>query len=469
MPTRCRSSAGRLGLLLASCLALASHMTASASTGLLGALPETVYTTDCATGATFCLSAAGETTVYANGRIVETEQVCAERDYLQLDVTAAYEGLGTGPYQVIWKVGPSAFRTRLTDRDSLLHFLQRSTPAANWRRGDKGHYRGLPDEGPGELTIADAETGAYHTATFDTIAVATDRSYLLPVGTHQLIAETPDGTDTTVLHVLCTPTTRRDVRIVAGLRGSHCLPADAPPDTYDVVVLEAPSPTLVGNAAVLGLCLELEGLATGKTTGLYERTHRPSGARERFEVRIEVIPAGDVEAPAPRDDYAALAHNGQGAIDVLVNDEVPGTTNSVVISQSPDGQARVDAKFRIHYSAPEGWCGRDSLRYVVCNEGGCEEALVRIEVACEKLIPFSGFSPNGDGVNDAFTVLGLENYPDNTVVIFNEYGHPVFQATGYANDWEGTSKGSPLTEGTYYYVVQARGFRTLSGYVQLQR
>ena len=477
MPARHRPpSAGRTGWLLAAWTALAPCLLLAAPTGAtpvssgpLSALPTTVYATDCATGATFCLSADDEATVYANGRVVATEQVCATRNYLELDLNDAFAGLSTGPYQVVWKVDPGAYRTRLESRADLLTFLRESAPEANWRPGSKGHAIGLPDERYGELTIVDAGTGASAVTTADTVAVATDRSYLLPVGTHHLIAETASGNDTTVLHVLCTPTTRRDVRVVEGVRGSHCLPADAPPDTYDVAVLKEADREIVGAVGLLGLCLDFEGLRVGRTVATYERCHRPTGQCERFEVHYEVISGEDLPTPSPHDDYAALAHNGQGVIDVLVNDLVLGSVNSVVISQDPDGEARVDAKHRIHYSAPEGWCGRDSLRYIVCNGGGCEEALVRVEVACEKLIAFSGFSPNGDGVNDAFTVLGLENYPDNSVVVFNEYGHQVFQTSGYANDWEGTSKGSPLSDGTYYYVVQAKGFRTLSGYVQLQR
>ena len=492
MPARPRwPSAGLSGRLLAAwtalapCLLLAAAVSASptdsgpvdvgtsctglGSPGLLSSVPATVYTTDCANGATFCLSADGEATVYANGRELETQEVCATRDYLRLDLNAAFAGLSAGPFQVVWRLEPGASRMRIEDRGALLDFLRESAPEASWRSGEKGYVIGLPDERYGELTIVDAGSGENTETGFDTVAVATDRSYVLPVGTHHLIAETSEGRDTTVLHVLCTPTTRRDVRVVQGLRESHCLPADAPPDTYEVSVLEAPDADVIGEVDLLGLCLEFVGRSAGKTVGRYERCHKTTDQCERFEVHFEVIRGEDLPPPTPQNDYAALAHGGQDVIDVLVNDVVPGTVGSLVISQDPDGNARVDAKHRIHYSAPAGWCGRDSLRYIVCNEGGCEEALVRIEVACEKLVVFSGFSPNGDGVNDAFTVLGLENYPDNSVVVFNQYGQQVFRATGYANDWEGTSKGSHLSEDTYYYVVQAKGFRTLSGYVQLQR
>ena len=468
MPARHTRSRGGTACLTALAVALLTPALAAASSPL-STLPETVYTTACDVGGDFCLGGTAEIELTANGRPIEPTDICAERTYLTFDAAAAFDGLGAGPYEVIWQVAPGAYRQRLATRGDVLTFLRDNTPEAHWYLAGKGVYYGLPQAGIGDLTIVDAASGQSRTVGFDSVAVATDRNYRLPVGTYELIASTAETRDTTILYVRCTPTTQRDVRILRQTRGSHCLPAAAPPDTYEVTVLEAPNAYVVGEVTVLGLCIEFEGASAGETTGLFERCHRPTGSCERYEITFAVIPAADAPPPAPQDDYAALAHNGQGVIHVLANDEADGTVESVVISQDPSGFARVDARHRIHYEAPQGWCGRDSLRYIVCTEGGCEEALVRIEVSCERMVVFSGFSPNGDGVNDAFTVLGLENYADNEVMVFNEYGHQVFRASGYANDWEGTAHGSNLSEGTYYYVVQVEGFRTMSGYVQLQR
>ena len=40
-------------------------------------------------------------------------------------------------------------------------------------------------------------------------------------------------------------------------------------------------------------------------------------------------------------------------------------------------------------------------------------------------------------VNDYFVIEGLENYPDNHIVIFNRWGSQVFETSNYQNDWEG--------------------------------
>ena len=467
-----RSSSSPPAALLPCVLTLLLFLSAtsvSAFTGMFAGLPTQLYTTECDGTAGFCVSSTEGSTLTANGRTLEPTQVCAERTFIRLDLNKAFAGLGVGPYEVIWKAGPGAYRTRLPRRDSLLYFLQASAPEAGWRKNGKGQLIALPNRDYGPIIIVDASTSASAKTTFDSIQLATDHSYRLTVGTYRLVATDADGADTTMLSVLCTPTEKRTVTILQGVKGLHCLPGTAPADTYKVTTLEAPSVAKVGEVKVLGLCLDFEGRAVGTAVGLFERCHTPTGECVRFEVTFKVTGSGPAAKLILRDDYAALAWNGQDAISVLLNDQIDGDITSLAISTEPRGTARVDPRNRIHYDAPTDWCGSDSLRYIACTASGCGEATLRIQVSCEKLIVFTGFSPNGDGLNDHFTVLGLENHPENKLLVFNEYGHEVFSSTGYANDWAGLSHGSPLSSGTYYYVLTVKDYAMLSGYVQLQR
>src|SRR5690606_3938287 len=45
----------------------------------------------------------------------------------------------------------------------------------------------------------------------------------------------------------------------------------------------------------------------------------------------------------------------------------------------------------------------------------------------------NGISPNGDGFNDFFTVRGLENYPNNKLLVFNRWGNQVYEEQNYRN------------------------------------
>lgn len=81
-----------------------------------------------------------------------------------------------------------------------------------------------------------------------------------------------------------------------------------------------------------------------------------------------------------------------------------------------------------------------------------------------------GFSPNGDGDNDNFVVLGIENFPDNDLQIFNRWGNLVYSAENYHNTWNGTNKNDePLPEGTYYVVLRLGKETKRAAYVELRR
>ncbi len=69
------------------------------------------------------------------------------------------------------------------------------------------------------------------------------------------------------------------------------------------------------------------------------------------------------------------------------------------------------------------------------------------------------FSPNGDGINDTWEIIGIEKYPDCDVRIFTRWGQLVFQSTGYTQSkrWKGNSKsGKPLAPSAYFYVIDLR-------------
>ncbi len=70
----------------------------------------------------------------------------------------------------------------------------------------------------------------------------------------------------------------------------------------------------------------------------------------------------------------------------------------------------------------------------------------------EFLVP-EVFSPNGDGINDAFYIRNIEDYPKSRLEIFNRWGNKVYTVNNYRNDWEGTFKDSPLPSGTYFYFL----------------
>jgi len=82
-----------------------------------------------------------------------------------------------------------------------------------------------------------------------------------------------------------------------------------------------------------------------------------------------------------------------------------------------------------------------------------------VTINCPPWIP-SGFSPNFDGINDEFNIIGLLTIFDKfELKIFNRYGTLIYQGGDMLGFWDGksnkgiTNVGSLLPVGTYYYVL----------------
>ena len=85
-----------------------------------------------------------------------------------------------------------------------------------------------------------------------------------------------------------------------------------------------------------------------------------------------------------------------------------------------------------------------------------------------------GFSPNGDGSNDHFVILGIEQFPHNELVVFNRQGVEVLHRVNYENNWDGRAEkggvlGGELSEGTYYYLFTYGESGIRKGYVYINR
>ncbi len=85
-----------------------------------------------------------------------------------------------------------------------------------------------------------------------------------------------------------------------------------------------------------------------------------------------------------------------------------------------------------------------------------------------------GFSPDGDGKNEAWVIKGLP--AGNKVTVFNRWGSKVFEQTEYNNTWigfpnvSGSLGSNKLPQGTYYYIIEFndKSIKPLNGFVVLQ-
>lgn len=106
--------------------------------------------------------------------------------------------------------------------------------------------------------------------------------------------------------------------------------------------------------------------------------------------------------------------------------------------------------------------------YTLCSKACpdlCDEGIVSIRVR-ERICSFipNIITPNGDNTNDFLVIpcLDIESYPQNQLVIYNQWGDRVYEAAPYDNDpskaWRGElfgKAGKPLPDATYYYIFKA--------------
>jgi gliding motility-associated-like protein/uncharacterized repeat protein (TIGR01451 family) len=108
--------------------------------------------------------------------------------------------------------------------------------------------------------------------------------------------------------------------------------------------------------------------------------------------------------------------------------------------------------------------------------GANPEAFARVNVSepnnTEPGFLFNEFSPNGDGTNDLLKINNLEDYPGNSIEVFNRYGNKIFEAQGMTdgNSWDGTRNGEQVPTGTYFYILDlGDGSEIRKGWIQLIR
>lgn len=105
----------------------------------------------------------------------------------------------------------------------------------------------------------------------------------------------------------------------------------------------------------------------------------------------------------------------------------------------------------------------------VRSDNGCGTAKDEVQVTVYKdiYIP-TAFTPNNDGLNDAWRIITLKTYPKAEVKVFNRWGEVVYKAIGGNVNWDGKYKGEVQPTGIYCYIIDLNnGMPSLRGTVRL--
>lgn len=216
-----------------------------------------------------------------------------------------------------------------------------------------------------------------------------------------------------------------------------------------------------------------DALYCGNDTLIYEVCNTRGCDTAIVFIRV-VCDTTSLLRPTAVDDNVKTTINRQVDFVILGNDILRGARSAEMVSPPSRGTIIIMPDSMAMYKPDKEFCGRDSFLYRICNTVGCDTAWVKIDVSCgDTLQVFRGFSPNNDRINDVLVIRGIENYPDNEVLIFNRWGNQVFTRKGYRNEdgWDGSWNQKFVPDGTYFYFIKLNNPKNqqFTGYIQLVR
>jgi gliding motility-associated-like protein len=104
--------------------------------------------------------------------------------------------------------------------------------------------------------------------------------------------------------------------------------------------------------------------------------------------------------------------------------------------------------------------GAGAYSVTVTDANNCEAQMTfQIDRYCESAADsvITIFTPgNGDGINDIWIIPGIDDYPNNEVIVYSRWGQKVWSKNGYTNadGWTGVdSENNDLPTSAYYYII----------------
>lgn len=86
---------------------------------------------------------------------------------------------------------------------------------------------------------------------------------------------------------------------------------------------------------------------------------------------------------------------------------------------------------------------------------GCRDTAyvtIVVDSSQNEFVP-SGFTPNGDGLNDMFRPVGSIYHTMVEMRVYNRYGQQIFYTDTKEKMWDGTLNGKPCDMGVYHYTI----------------
>ena len=81
----------------------------------------------------------------------------------------------------------------------------------------------------------------------------------------------------------------------------------------------------------------------------------------------------------------------------------------------------------------------------------------------------NAITPNDDGINDKWTIPGIEKYPKSKITVLDRFGNVVLEKiVGNNFYWDGKFLLRPLPTGTYWYIIKLDNGTEIKGYLLIK-
>jgi gliding motility-associated-like protein/uncharacterized repeat protein (TIGR01451 family) len=191
---------------------------------------------------------------------------------------------------------------------------------------------------------------------------------------------------------------------------------------------------------------------TGADEFVYTVTDKNGQISNPATVKVEVMPS----KPVAMDDLAETEFNKEIEIPLLHNDKTDGAAfekpTVEIIEQPKNGVLKKNPDGTVVYVPNSGFTGKDSFTYKVKDANGNWTNVATASITIKGFFIPNVITPNGDGKNDEFVIVGLEEFNSAELTIFNRWGNEVYHNGNYRNTWTGEG----LNEGTYYYLIRLK-------------
>ena len=113
--------------------------------------------------------------------------------------------------------------------------------------------------------------------------------------------------------------------------------------------------------------------------------------------------------------------------------------------------------------------GENILQWAV-NNGVCPPATDNLSITVHDLVIPTLITPNNDGLNDYFFLEGLQFLGKTVLTVFDRRGALAFENQQYDNMWDGVDyNGNPLSDDTYFFILEPENRVPVSGYIVIRR